>query len=105
MCGLLLPTLCRCALPLPPLRLRLDPALAPRRPAHLRQPNSAHLPADAVLLMDSYQPLDVTEQAQAIAARHGRSLPRDERYGDVTPRTLLSGGAVKAGVCVDSTSK
>ncbi len=50
--------------------------------------------ADTVICMDEYLPADVTTQAQAISRRHagpGDSLPRAERYGDVTPRTLASG--------------
>ncbi|KAI7846207.1 hypothetical protein COHA_000277 [Chlorella ohadii] len=50
--------------------------------------------ADTVICMDEYLPADVTTQAQAISRRHagpGDSLPRAERYGDVTPRTLKSG--------------
>jgi predicted ABC-class ATPase len=50
--------------------------------------------ADTVICMDEYLPADVTAQAQAISRRHagpGDSLPRPERYGDVTPRTLSSG--------------
>lgn len=53
------------------------------------------LPADTVICMDSYVPADVTEAAQAISRRHaghGERLPQLGEYGEVTPRTLLSGG-------------
>ena len=51
-------------------------------------------PADTVICMDAYVPSDVTAAALAISARHagkGDSLPCHTHYGDVTPRTLVSG--------------
>jgi predicted ABC-class ATPase len=49
--------------------------------------------ADRVLCMVDYEPLDMTERARAIAAKHtsGRRLEGGERFGALTPRTPLAG--------------
>jgi predicted ABC-class ATPase len=50
--------------------------------------------ADTVIVMDAYVPSDATAAAKAIAARHagaGDRLPQLPDYGEVTPRTLVSG--------------
>ena len=73
------------------------PPPPPPPPLH---PAPCCTPSDTVICMDSYNPLDVTERALAISRRHagpGERLPRAKAYGDVTPRTLVSGAHLLGG--------
>jgi predicted ABC-class ATPase len=49
--------------------------------------------ADTVLMLDEYEPVDVTEEAKRIARRldDGRKPEGGDSFGDVTPRVVLPG--------------